>query len=237
MASESDIESSVKEMLEYVSQKAPNLGPAIFVKHQIPAKVADLCSNAKQRALLESKWSQRDASSVVFVTEVDYRQKTIFLKEIRTATNDLDAKLGSLEAMMKMCVEGGEEEVNVTTSRFLEVNGYTGEKKTEKYILQQVYNAAYAVKVLLSNAPIRVAIDSKKRKQILTLPLADDVDVLEVIESITHSGTGKAVSKMATSKRKLETDDSDESIDSSDEEDQKADKKRRKKKRGGGKKK
>lgn len=235
MASDGDIEGAVNEMLAYVSEKAPNLGPAIFLKHQIPSKVTDLCSNAKQRALLESKWSQRDASSVVFVTEVDYRQKTIFLKEIRTATNDLDAKLGSLEAIMKMCVEGGEEEVTVTTSRFLEVNGYSGENKTDKYILQHVYNVAYAVKVLLSNAPIRVAINFKKRKQILSLPLADDVDVLEVIESITHSGVAKAASKQDT-KRKLEADDSDDSSDSEDDGERDAGKKRRKKKRGSGKK-
>ena len=243
MASERDIETSVNEMLGFIAEKSPNLGPAIFVQ-LAPTSVADLCSTAQQRALLMNKWSQRNATGVVFMTTVDYKQKMIYLKEIRATTSELDAKLGSLESIMKMCVEGGDEEVKVTTAHFLEANGYGGEKKTEKYILQQVYNAAYAVKVLLSNAPMRMAINQKKKKQLYTLPLAADVDVLEVIESITlsESGNGK---KARSGKRKLETNNSDESNEGSDDDNNENDnddsvaeksgagKKRRKKKRGG----
>ena len=245
MASERDIETSVNEMLGFIAEKSPNLGPAIFVQ-LAPTSVADLCSTAQQRALLMNKWSQRNATGVVFMTTVDYKQKMIYLKEIRATTSELDAKLGSLESIMKMCVEGGDEEVKVTTAHFLEANGYGGEKKTEKYILQQVYNAAYAVKVLLSNAPMRMAINQKKKKQLYTLPLAADVDVLEVIESITlsESDNGKTA---RIGKRKLETNNSDESNEDSDDDNNDNDndnddsvaeksgagKKRRKKKRGG----
>lgn len=246
MASERDIETSVNEMLGFIAEKSPNLGPAIFVQ-LAPTSVADLCSTAQQRALLMNKWSQRNATGVVFMTTVDYKQKMIYLKEIRATTSELDAKLGSLESIMKMCVEGGDEEVKVTTAHFLEANGYGGEKKTEKYILQQVYNAAYAVKVLLSNAPMRMAINQKKKKQLYTLPLAADVNVLEVIESITLSNEESGSGETARSgKRKVKTNNSDESNEDSDDDNNEIDnddsvvaeksgagKKRRKKKRGG----
>ena len=253
MATDGDIEASINEIMSFVSQKAPTLAPAIFLKHQVPSSVADLCSTAQQRALLESKWSQRNSVGVVFVTAVDYKRKMIFLNEIRAVNSELDAKLGSLESMMKMFVEGGEEEVSVTTARFLEANGYSGEKKTEKYIIQQVYNAAYAAKVLLSNAPMRLAINLKKKKQIYSLPLTEDIDALKVIESITLSEFGNE-KKATFGKRKLATEDSEDDSGKEEEDDDDDDddnsnhhdklrataksgngKKRRKKKRGGGK--
>jgi hypothetical protein len=246
MASDGDIEASVAEMVKFIAEKAPMLSPAIFVKLQKPEKVADLVSTAQQVATLESKWSGRNNTGVIFVTEVDYRQKTVFIKEIRASASELDVKLSNLEAMMEMFVQGSEEEVAVMTARFLEVNGYDKKNKKEsdnKYIMHAVYNAAYAVKVILSNTPMKTQL-FRTKKETFALPLAEEVDALAVIEAITtKAGKGKeagaAAAAASKSKRKAETaagSDSDSDGDSDGSTEDQSQKKRRKKKRGGGKK-
>jgi hypothetical protein len=242
MASDGDIEASVAEMVEFIAEKAPMLSPAIFVKLQKPEKVADLVSTAQQVAALESKWSGRNNTGVIFVTEVDYRQKTVFIKEIRASASELDVKLSNLEAMMEMFVQGSEEEVAVMTARFLEVNGYDKKDKKEsdnKYIMHAVYNAAYAVKVILSNTPMKTQL-FRTKKDTFALPLTEDVDALAVIEAITtKTGKGKDAAAASKSKRKAEAaagSDSDSDSDSNGDTEDQSQKKRRKKKRGGGKK-
>ena len=229
MASDGDIGASLGEMLAYVQEKCPVLRPAIFLRGKVPKYPADLCEDEGQRKLISEKWHQ-SKGCVVVQTEIDYKNKRLCVCEMRTSS-ELDAKLGSLDAMLTMLVQGKEEELSVATARFLEVNGHTGEKRGDKHLLQEVVNMSYSIKVLLSNTPTRTVLKANKKEGTAfhTLPLSSEVDVVRALDFITVKDKGKSNKRQAE-----ENSDSDSDSDSDDKADQKR-KKRKKRKRGGGK--
>ena len=172
-----------------MQEKCPVLRPAIFLRGKVPKYPADLCEDEGQRKLISEKWHQ-SKGCVVFQTEIDYKNKRLCVCEMRTSS-ELDAKLGSLDAMLTMLVQGKEEELSVATARFLEVNGHTGEKRGDKHLLQEVVNMSYSIKVLLSNTPTRTVLKANKKEGTAfhTLPLSSEVDVGALTY---HSRTGRA---------------------------------------------
>lgn len=222
MMQDSDIEASVSEMLAFVEEKAPILRPAIFLRSKVPKSPLDLVRDGENQKKLSEKWLH-DGRSVLFKTEVDYKNKRVCLSEIRYAL-EIDAKLGNLEAMMKLLVEGTVEELAVATTRFLEVNGYTEENKSNNHLLYAVCNVSYAIKVLLSNAPMKTVLKANKKEgtPFHNLPLAAGVDIVRALDFVTVCDKEE---------KKRSTEDSDDSSRDDSEEEAKNQKRKKKRKR------
>ena len=112
------------------------------------------------------------------------------------------------------------------------MNGYTGEKNADKYLLQTVCNVSYSIKVLLSNALMTTVLKANKKDGFTfhTLPLRADVDVLRALDFVTVKD------KLEGDRRHAEENESDGHSDTDiDSDDDNIVQKRKKKKRKRGK--
>ena len=189
----STVETSLETLLQAIASMAPKLAPAIFLTSCTPRSLEDLCATETQVERLK-KWrasqsassssssssssSLSSSSQCAFATDVNFVQRTIRITKI-IPVSDLDATLISLEKTMRMMIMGGEDELNVAITRFLQANGYTGNIAEERHIFNEVYNAAYAAKVLLSNTPcMKVTLEG------YVVPLEDNVPIGRLLSNV-----------------------------------------------------
>ena len=184
------LSSTINEMVTALKTKCPRLAPSIFLTGFTPVGLNDLCSTDAHldqvRKWVSNQQNRSDASSssssssgaYAFVTDIDFPQRTIRISKIR-AVSELDATLVSLEKMMRLLVLGGEDELNVAMTRFLQANGYTGNLAEERHIINEVYNLAYAIKVLMSNTPgMKVTLAGQ------SLPLEESASMSKLLSQV-----------------------------------------------------
>jgi hypothetical protein len=80
---------------------------------------------------------------------LSWRTVCVFGPFVAKFVNQLDATLYSLEGMMKLLVIGEEDEVAMASARFLEANGYGTDIITHRTVVNEAYNVAYSIKVLV----------------------------------------------------------------------------------------
>jgi hypothetical protein len=152
-----------------------------------PVGLHDLCSTDAHLDQVR-KWvsnqqnksgsSSSSSGAYAFVTDIDFSQRTIRISKIR-AVSELDATLVSLEKMMRLLVLGGEDELNVAMTRFLQANGYTGNLAEERHVINEVYNLAYAIKILMSNTPgMKVTLAGQ------SLPLDENASMSKLLSQV-----------------------------------------------------
>lgn len=143
---------STKEMLEMLKKRSPNLQP--LISHIMLNSLDEFCLTETQKNVVRQWVSDHNihGKDVVLVTEIDIEKRATVVSGIRFV-DSLDAKLFSLEKMMALLANGNEVELNITHSRFLDINDYNCDISEGSIIFYEVYHLAYAVKVLLSNIP------------------------------------------------------------------------------------
>ena len=183
------LSSTIDEMLNALKTKCPRLAPSIFLTSFTPGGLDDLCSTdahldqvrkwvSNQQNRSDSVSSSSSSGTYALITDIDFPQRTIRISKIR-AVSELDATLVSLEKMMRLLVLGSENELNVAMIRFLQVNGYTGNLAEERHIINEVYNLAYTIKVLMSNTPgMKVTLAGQP------LPLEDNASMTKLLSQV-----------------------------------------------------
>jgi hypothetical protein len=219
------IDSSIRELSVLLHKKAPHLRPSIYPSQFTARSIRELCVNETQEENMRSFFRAHDIDEeyASMHTDVDFPNRKVIISKLNTGDNPLDSQIQSLEYMMRAFVSGNEEELNILTTRFLQANGYhqhngnadDDEHGNQSYVLQEVCNIAYSIKIALSNVPnVNVYLSDK----ILPLNENDDIEVL------LHTITKRNVA------------DADSDVDSGSDEEKKVKQppnKIRKKKRGG----
>ena len=143
--------------------------------------------------------------------------------------NDIDAKLYSVEAVMRLLTVGEESELVILTNRFLELNNYSGDISTERHIFYNAYHLAYTIKIAIRNIPgFKVVLGSN-----IALPLDGKQDIEEILDKYIVIPS-KKTKKVVESGNDSESDsDKDENAPRDNKIDDTAMKKK-KRKRGGG---
>lgn len=149
-----DVDTSIQTLINIINKRCPKIKPALFPSQTCFTSIQQLCSTDRQIDCVKD-WSNSNnytnitIQNMIFVTDVNYSSRSIVINKIIYSPNEVDALLGSLERVMKMIVKGDKDELMIVVSRFLEVNGYTGEIAEEQHIFYDVYHMAYSVKVAL----------------------------------------------------------------------------------------
>ena len=127
MEGETNLESTLRDLVAIMKKKAPNLRPSIFPSQFSARTVIDLCANKAQedavKAFMQTRGMEEDAT---LLTEVDAVNRRITITGLDQSA-PLDSQLRSLEYMMRAFVLGTREELNILTTRFLEANRYEDE--------------------------------------------------------------------------------------------------------------
>lgn len=163
------IDESVCSLVEELGSRCPGFAPAIFPTSFTPRTLEDLCSTEEQCEAVQQMWHSLngfDASSsqgLVFRTTIDYRRREIRITSIEPALSETDCLLGSLERSMELIVAGAPDAVTLARQRFSALNEPThgegegeGESAGTSRRFAEAYNLAYAIKVLVSNTPMRM---------------------------------------------------------------------------------
>ena len=157
------IDESVCSLVEELRSRCPTFAPAVFPTSFTPRTLEDLCSTDEQREVVRQMWQSLngfEASSsqgLVFRTTIDYRRREIRITSIEPALSETDCLLGSLERSMELIVAGAQDAVTLARQRFSALNESShGEAAGGSHRFAEAYNLAYAIKVLVSNTPMRV---------------------------------------------------------------------------------
>jgi len=202
-------------MQDVLNDHAPSMRPAIFPRRFVPLSLESLCSNERQAQRLLKKWSTlrpgSDPGRVIFRTVVDIMRREVRVVGVDTAHDEVESLLSSLERSMELQVSGDEAQVNLAVSRFLTLNGHKeGDAAAQRYRFTEAYQVAYAMKVLISNMPVKVLWGSKGQVQ---LPFDANLDNFDDIV-----GSLLMTSKSRKSKPKENDSDSDSDSDSDNDE-------------------
>ena len=126
-----DAETTIKDLMSHLKTLAPKLRPQLLPSQfsNYAVSILDACSNDSQRAAMVSYLASHgmDEEGIVLRTKVDYNQRKVWVCSIRRISNPLDARLQSLEQMMKAFVTGNKDELAVLNKRFLQVNKLNGD--------------------------------------------------------------------------------------------------------------
>lgn len=242
MSNATNVESNIEEMINILKKKCPVLCPSIFSSQHSFRSLQDLCTSKEQKEQIRLWQSKLSSPFLAYSTEIDLPKRTIKIAKIYSAS-ELDCSLYQLEKMINLIVMGEESQLTIAMTRFLEVNGYSGDITEERHIFNEVYNLAFTIKALLSNIPMQLALGD------LVLPCGKDVQLQKKCKELLVEGffdksqTSKQKKSLPSkegkpgqNKRNLDNENSQSSDsssdDESDEDTKEVSKKRRKRRRG-----
>ncbi len=229
------VESSLDGMLQSLKTLCPAFMPCILPHNtvNIDTILGLSTKQLSQWKKLETKYkdsSNNVGTHLMFHHDVNAIDHAINITSIQYV-NDMDAKLYSVETIMRLLTVGEESELVILTNRFLELNNYSGDISTERHIFYNAYHLAYTIKIAIRNIPgFKVVLGSN-----IALPLDGKQDIEEILDKyivIPSKKTKKVVEPVNDS-------DSDSDVDKN-EKPQRNDKiddnamKKKKRKRGGG---
>jgi len=221
------MESTLEAMLTKLRILCPCLGPAIFSSQHPVKSVLHLAVDKEQQDQAREWQAALPSPFLGFSTDVDLPTRTIRIVKI-CAMSELDATLCDLEQMMRLVVLGEGAQLEVAMSRFLEVNGYSGDLTTERHIFSDTYNLAYAIKVLLSSVPMHLSLGNT------LLPLTKDASLEILLSSLLVESMGDNTGTAARNGDNDKTQKKDVDFDAENNADSTEAKKKRKRRRGGG---
>mmetsp|Transcript_27724 Transcript_27724/g.27948 ORF Transcript_27724/g.27948 Transcript_27724/m.27948 type:complete len:225 (-) Transcript_27724:334-1008(-) len=148
------IQGPLNELIDILKAKAPHLAPAIFPTQYRINSIFDIISF---RGMFNSMkdWidsQDKDDKKMIMCTSIDYESRSIVISHIMFV-DPFDAKLASVEKVMKALILGREDEISILVQRFLKLNNYKCNIEDGRAIFQEVYHVAYAIKVIISNIP------------------------------------------------------------------------------------
>ena len=231
----SKMESSVETLVELLNETASSLQPAVLPSNLRIRECADLCTTEEHTRHLEAFIAKRGITgALLLVTQVDFGQRRVKLS-LRVG-DAVEQQSTNLDRMLKLLVVGGEEELQIIKTRFLNENGYDeGAVGEMGGPFEQTYNLAQSLKMLLNNTPGLVVEFGGK-----PLPLAVGTDLKDLLGKVEVAGADGKAAK-GNGKRRAGAGDEDEDKDGDgddeeeEEEQQSAKKSKKKRKRGSGK--
>ena len=222
--SSQDIEACVKDLMAQLKSLAPKLRPQIFPSQfsHYAQSILKACRNENQRAAIVSFLASHDMDdeSILFHTDIDLKNRKVVIQRLLKPSNPIDARIQSLEQLMKAFVTGSKEEMIVLNKRFLDANRLDGDSHNtlvSRFIsskcqlfpsfysfeflcpvyidlkaLQEVCTLAYTAKVFLSNMGMSIFLGDK-----LKLPFSEEDDENVIQEALRHlvgvdDGDGRA---------------------------------------------
>lgn len=229
----SSVESSLEGMLESLKALCPAFMPCLLPHNGVDIDVVLGLSTRQLSRWKKLETKYKDSSNnvgthLMFHHNVNAIDHTINITSMQYI-NDIDAKLYSVEAVMRLLTVGEESELVILTNRFLELNNYSGDISTERHIFYNAYHLAYTIKIAIRNIPgFKVVLGSN-----IALPLDGKQDIEEILDKYIVIPSNK-IKKVVESGNDSESDsDKDENAPRDNKIDDTAMKKK-KRKRGGG---
>jgi len=229
------VESSLEGMFQSLKTLCPAFLPCILPQNTI--SIEEILGLSTKQILqwkkVEGKYKEstnNTGTQVMYQHNINAMDHTINITSIQYV-NDIDAKLYSVETIMRLLTVGVESELVILTSRFLELNNYSGDISAERHIFYNAYHLAYAIKIAIRNIPgFKVVLGSNT-----ALPLDGKQNIEEILDKyiVIPSKISKKVIKPSHNSDSDSDVDKDENAPRHDKIDDSAMKKK-KRKRGGG---
>ena len=145
-----EVDQSIESLCGLLTLKAPKICPTVFPSQFPLRKLHEFCVNDAQHESVKRYFDSKscNSDSMILCTKIDYPKRSVKIYLMKSL-QPLDQKLVSLENIMSLLVQGSQDEINVAVNRFSEVNKWSGDFANNSRLFQEVYNAAYAIKILL----------------------------------------------------------------------------------------